>query len=157
MKKQFCLTKIQFQIVVLTCLTSITLFAGCGGNPNLAEVSGVITLDGDPLPNAFVLYVPESDSSGATSFGKTDANGKYQMKFSDSQSGAFIGSSRVVIRTGDVKADNSGSVPELVPTVYNDSTTLVADVKAGNNTFNWDLKSDASKVEQVQGEFEDDE
>jgi len=123
---------------------------GCGGNPDLATVSGVITLDGSPLADAFVTFTPESN--GATSFGKTSSDGTYVMLFSDTQKGAFIGSNRVAISTGDVSPDNSGSVKELVPVTYNDESTLIADVKSGSNTFDWELKSDAGKV--VQPEVE---
>ena len=146
--------KLPVWTLTLACLLSLTWIAGCGGNPNLADVKGVVTLDGKPLPDAFLMFVPES--SGATSFGKTDAAGTYHLMFSESQKGAFIGSNRVVIRTRDVKSDNSGSIPELVPTAYNDETTLVADVQAGKNTFDFDLKSDASEIEQVEGDFRDD-
>ena len=133
--------------VALACLGAIALLVGCG-NPNLGDVRGVVTLDGKPLPDAFVQFVPVGE--GASSFGKTESDGTYRMKFSDSEYGAFIGSNQVVIRTGDVKADNSGSTPELVPNAYNNNTTLTADVKKGKNTFDFDLKSDASEIEEVE-------
>ena len=136
--------------IVLAVLISITSFVGCGGNPNLAEVRGVVTLDGKPLPDAFIVFSPESELGGATSYGKTDAQGKYRMKFSDTQSGAWIGVNQVAIRTGDVKPDNSGSTPELVPTAYNSKTRLTADVKKGRNTYDFELKSDVSPIEQVE-------
>ena len=74
------------------------------------------------------------------------------MLFSDSQKGAFIGSNRVSISTGDISADSSGGIKELVPQTYNDESNLVADVKSGSNTFDWELKSDAGEV--VQPEVE---
>ena len=152
-QKPFRRTKnCQFPIVALLGLMSVTSLAGCT-NPNLADVRGVITLDGKPLPDAFVLYTPVS--KGATSFGKTDANGYYRMKFSDTQrGGAFIGSNRVSIGTGDIAADNSGRTPEVVPSAYNTKTRLVAEVNSGRNTFDFDLKSDVSEVEQVEVDFD---
>ena len=141
------------EIFAVICLFSSPLLVGCGGNPNLAEVRGVVMLDGEPLPEAFIMFVPE-DGQGASSFGKTADDGTYRMKFSDSQYGAFIGTNRVAIRTGDIMPDNSGSIPEKVPKVYNDNTTLTADVVAGKNTFDFDLNSKASKVIQVRDDFE---
>ena len=120
---------------------------GCGGDSDLAEVRGVITLDGNPLPSAFVQFTP--NANGATSYGKTDAEGSYRMKFSGSAYGAFIGDNRVSIRTGDVKPDNSGRIPELVPKIYNSESTLKANVVAGENTFDFELDSKAAEIEQV--------
>ena len=109
----------------------------------MGDVSGVITLDGQPLPDAFVKFVPESN--GGTSYGKTEADGSYRMKFTDSVYGAFIGNSRVSIGTGDVKPDDSGRIPELVPKAYNTETTLEVEVKSGKNQFDFELDSKGPK------------
>jgi len=106
--------------IVIACLVS-----GCAGDSDLADVRGIVTLDGQPLPDAFIRFTPEAD--GAASFGKTEADGSYRMKFSDSEYGVFIGSNSVKIGTGDIKADNSGRIPELVPKIYNSETTLKKD------------------------------
>lgn len=136
--------KLRASIVVLF-LASATLLVGCGGDSDLAEVRGVVTLDGEPIANAFLEFTPES--SGAPSYGKTDAAGKYRMLFTDTKFGSFIGKNRVSISTGDV-GDNGGT-KEVIPSVYNTKTELVKEVKAGDNTFDFDLKSDASKIQQV--------
>ena len=145
---RFYRVRCSYRVVLILGL--IVCCGGCGGNPDLATVSGVITLDGSPLADAFVTFTPESN--GTTSFGKTSSDGTYVMLFSDSQKGAFIGSNRVSISTGDISADSSGGIKELVPQTYNDESNLVADVKSGSNTFDWELKSDAGKV--VQPEVE---
>ena len=137
-------TQTRFRLAFALMCGFLIGLAGCGGNANLADVQGTVKLDGNPLPNAFVTFTPES--GGATSFAKTSEDGTYRMQFTDSETGAFIGSNRVCIRTGDVKPDNSGRLKELVPVVYNDKTTLVAAVKSGGNTFDWELESDAGKV-----------
>lgn len=121
--------------------------AGCGGNPNLGQVTGTVTLDGKPLPSATLMFTP--DSGGATSYGKTDSTGQYRMQFSDTENGAWIGNNKVVIRTGDVLPDNSGSTPELVPAAYNRNSKLTAAVKSGSNTIDFQLDSKASKIDQV--------
>lgn len=135
--------------LLAVCLLTYLILMRPRVNPDLADVRGVITLDGHPLPNAFVLYTPTE--KGATSFGKTDSKGFYRMRFSDTEAGgAFIGTNQVRIGTGDVKADNTGSIPEVVPRIYNNETTLVVEVAPGNNTFDFDLKSDAGKIDQVE-------
>jgi hypothetical protein len=144
--------KLGFPIVALACLASVTWIAGCGGNPDLADVRGVVTLDGQPLPDAFIMFTPEG-GVGTVSFGQSTSDGSYRMRFTEKEYGAFIGSNKVSIGTGDVSSDGTGKVKEVVPKVYNTETTLVADVKSGKNTFDFDLKSDAAKIEQ----FRDDD
>lgn len=126
------------------------LLVGCGGNPNLSSVTGTITLDGDPLPNAFVKFVPTS--GGTTSFGKTDAQGRYEMMFSDAEMGAWQGENRIEIRTGDVGAGPGEGAKEVVPAVYNVESTLLRVVEPGGNVFDFDLNSSEGEIQQPQSE-----
>jgi hypothetical protein len=122
------------------------LLASCRGNANLASVRGTVTLDGQPLANAFVVFCPTT--TGTTSYGKTDADGHYQMMFKDSEPGAWIGENLVRISTGDLGSGGKVGPRERVPIVYNAKTTLKADVQSGKNTFDFDLKSNAGKIVQ---------
>lgn len=124
----------------------VTGFTGCGGNPNLFHASGKVTLDGKSVENAFVTFIPMG--GGSTSYGKTDANGYYEMQFTDRLTGAWQGHNRVEIKTGDVATGGNPAPRERIPSAYNTASTLVAEVKSGNNVFDFDLKSDASKVVQ---------
>ena len=121
-------------------------FSGCGGNPNLFHASGKVTLDGKPVEKAFVTFIPMG--SGSTSYGKTDAEGRYEMKFTDRLTGAWQGQNRVEIKTGDVGTGGEPAPRERIPSAYNTASTLVAEVKSGNNVFDFELKSDASKIVQ---------
>jgi hypothetical protein len=118
---------------------SAAVLAGCGGNPNLATVTGTITMDGQPLAEAFIKYIPSS--GGATSYGKTSSDGTYEMMFNDNEMGAWQGENRVEIRTGDVQGP-----PERVPSVYNEETTLLVTVQSGTNVFDFELDSSASEI-----------
>jgi hypothetical protein len=130
------------------CVTALLVIvvstAGCGANGELADVRGKVTLDGQPLADAFVVYAPTQ--SGTTSYGRTDSDGNYRMMFSDSEPGAWIGENLVRINTGDVGTDGGAGPKERVPAVYNRNTTLKVDVKADANTFDFDLKSDAGRI-----------
>ncbi|MCA9193140.1 MAG: hypothetical protein KDB03_15300 [Planctomycetales bacterium] len=128
-------------------LSAIGLLSGCGGNENLSYVTGTVRLDEEVLPNAFIVFSPTS--GGTTSYGRTDANGQYEMMFNDYEKGAWIGENRVEISTGDVDATGSGGAPEKVPAVYNQRSTLKVEVTSGNNTHDFDLKSDAGRVIQL--------
>ncbi|WP_437206573.1 hypothetical protein [Planctomicrobium sp. SH664] len=72
---------------------------GCGNQgPPLADVTGVVTYQEQPLVGAAVVFSPKSDQIDAgNSWGITDANGRYTLKFGRSRDGAWIGDHVVVI------------------------------------------------------------
>lgn len=118
-----------------------TSLVGCsgddGGNikpPPLAPVQGTITLDGNPLPDAQVEFVP---AHARASIGKTDANGVYQLNYDAKLKGAAVGEHTVRV----VTKLEAGMGEELVPLKYNTQSTLKADVAEGENTIDFDLQS----------------
>jgi|688.fasta_scaffold28579_4 hypothetical protein len=128
-------------------LVSVLAFAGCSGQEGLGRVSGVVTLDDKPLPNAAVEFTPV-DGKGLTSYGKTDSNGAYVTMATRTDKGSAVGENKVRITTYDI-LDEGGKqtrIPEKVPLKYNESTELKADVKSGSNTFNFDLKTEGKIV-----------
>jgi hypothetical protein len=74
-------------------------FVGGCGTKGFAPVSGTVTLDGKPLPNASVNFQPlDSKQSGQGSVGKTDADGRYSLRVVvDNKAGAVVGKHRVSI------------------------------------------------------------
>lgn len=124
-------------------------FVGCGGpSGDMGAVSGTVTLDGEPLPNAVVEYSPlEPELKPA--YGKTDESGYYTLMSSRSQEGAKIGEYEVRIRTGDVDSVDGVQVniPEVVPTNYNDETELKQTVEPGSNTHDFALQSGGEVVQ----------
>jgi len=129
---------------VLLILWLVLLPACSRQNEQLGRVTGTITLDAAPLSEAFVIFSPTS--SGTTSYGKTDANGNFEMYFTDSQKGAWIGLNRVQISTMDIATGDRAAIQERVPAFYNIQTELIADVVPGKNTFQFHLKSDAESA-----------
>jgi hypothetical protein len=124
-------------------ILSIALCAAGCGRADMGEVSGVVTLDGKPLPNAFLEFIPTGES-GSTSSGRTNDDGKYELMFSRDISGAWLGPHRVRITTRDVTTDEKGRevwLPEKVPPRYNTKTELTCDVKTGSNRFEFHLES----------------
>ncbi len=81
---------------VLIAASLLVYVAGCGGSsgPVVADVSGVVTLDGQPLEGAEIKLI--SDKS--MGFGKTRAGGKYQLV-----QGVLPGKYKVVISKLDGK------------------------------------------------------
>ncbi len=129
----------------LTVALVIAVAAGCGSSgPEIAYVSGRVTMDGKPLSDATVVFVPENGRpSGAT----TDENGEYVLNFAQGRKGAIPGPSTVRIMTmRDADQDQNGNAipgrPETVPSQYNTESTLTFDVEPKvKNIANFDLQS----------------
>lgn len=152
MKKSF------WRSIVAACVLSFAILglSGCGPAEGFATVDGKVTLDGQPLPDAYVEFICSGENAG-TSTGKTDSSGNYYLMFSRSKKGARIGSSVVRITTFDLDGSQGGvkRIPEKVPDVYNIKSELTAEVKSGSNNFNFDLKSDAGALPKARPERED--
>lgn len=140
-------SSLQTLIVSAGCILSICGCGGGGDGPELGDVSGVVRLDGQPLPDATVRFVPES---GSPSVAVTDAEGRYELAYSSSKTGATVGQHTVQISTyRSAGEDESGvempAVPEKVAAEYNVNAAgnpeMKKEVKPGGNEINFDLKS----------------
>lgn len=134
----------------------LALATGCGGGgPSLARVSGRVTLDGKPYPNAVVSFQPvggkDNPNPGAGSMGVTDADGRYVLLYDNRIEGAVVGTHRVRIGTQPgkgLKDDPSaatgspdgevlpkGAKPVMdydpIPTSWNENSTKTFDVPPG--------------------------
>ncbi|MFH1302098.1 MAG: carboxypeptidase-like regulatory domain-containing protein [Planctomycetota bacterium] len=110
-----------------SCLLSVFLVA-CSNTsddmPKIAPVSGVVTLDGQPLPEAEILFQP---TSGRASTGVSDENGEYTLLFNRNTYGAKVDDHDVSIIT----------YKQFDETL----SKLTATVTEGENVINLDLKS----------------
>lgn len=121
-------------------VVGLFLLMGCAGGtdkklPDLAPVTGVVTLDGKPLKDVVVVFEPKEKGSNST--GTTDENGKFELSYAD-KTGAAVGSHTVRITNA-----NEAEVPveQLLPAKFNSASTLTATVEKGKtNEFTFDLK-----------------
>jgi len=127
---------------LFACCLLVALAVGCGeSGPPLGTVQGTVTLDGQPLAEAELMFM--SDVGGA-SLGMTDAEGRYSLWYAGGSQGAVVGSHVVTITTAITESDGEGNETtrlERVPAKYNVETTLTADVQEGDNTFDFHLQS----------------
>jgi len=115
-----------------------TALNGCGGSaevPALGQVTGTVTLDGDPLVGVNVVFKP---AEGRAATGLTDAEGKYTLLYNANNPGSKTGANTVSMDwpTGTPDA-------QLLPSKYTSKSELTADVVAGSNTFDFKLESTA--------------
>ncbi len=116
-------------------LVAVGLMGCSNTRSDLARVSGVVTLDGQPLPRATVVFQPEAN--GPASFGITDETGRYTMMYNAGVLGAVAGRHKVKITTfqeGDRDADPPiKKSPEILPDRYHGASELTAEVVASKD------------------------
>jgi hypothetical protein len=137
----------------------LTFGAGCGGR-EFAEVEGTVTLDGKPLPDVEIVFVPAA-ARGNNANAYTDAQGRYKLQTArDRKDGTAPGRFQVTIidllAVPDVSSlggapGSSQSVPNAerpkvsrVPVAYSypDRTPFQGvEVKPGKQTQNFDVKT----------------
>jgi hypothetical protein len=127
-------------------LAALVALAGCEGGPEVGEVTGTVTVDGQtPPPGSSITFVP-TDGKSPTA-GASIEGGRYAAKVP-------VGAARVEIRVprpaGKPRAGAGGPdgpgpggdiIEESLPPRYNEKTELTFDVKPGRNEKNWDLKT----------------
>jgi hypothetical protein len=125
----------------------LPLAGGCGSS-KIAPVSGRVTLNGKPLPNASVTFAPvggkANQEPGPSSAGKTDADGRYTLSLIGQEgNGALIGKHKVriaLLSEMDTADDRPEKLRQL-PLQFNGQTKLEFDVPAGGTeSADFDLK-----------------
>lgn len=130
----------------------LCLVAGCSDSgPPVGIVTGTVTLDGEPLPNAEVSFEPLfPEGSSSTSARRTDENGYYKMQYSIDRPGVLMGEHQVQISTAydekipdprDPSRTTLKKYRETVPVKYNWETELKYTVVKGKQEANFDLRS----------------
>lgn len=134
----------------------LSLCLGCGqGGPelNIAPAKGTVKLDGSPLPNAIVVFTPESDGIPATA--TTDENGRFTLTTKEPGDGAMVGKHKITVREKPPEPNETITSEEeygpsdpnaksRIPAMYArpDQSGLTEEVTAsGDNDFTFELKS----------------
>jgi len=149
----------RFWMAALLALVS----AGCGSGLDLAPVTGRVTMNGQPVPQGQISFVPEN---GPPAIGSIAADGTYRLSTLQ-EDGALVGRHKVTIMATKVSGGSAapatfeqelewakkgvqssgkitipGEVTWLVPEKFSrtQTTDLTAEVKPQENEINFDLK-----------------
>ena len=120
-------------------LCVLVAVSGCARQALVGEVEGTVTLDGEPVEKATVMFQP---SQGATSYGETDGQGKFVLRQSGDRPGVLVGTHKVTVETYRIHTSSEGEpvvIPETIPAKYNANSELTRDVKPGKQIIDFDL------------------
>jgi len=154
------------QAILVSSLSGfLLLLAGCGvktaadySKLDLVPGSGTVTLNGQPLPDAVVMF--ENPEDGTLCVGLTDASGRYELQVDSRKKGVTTGRKVVRISTAtripglNVGFDGEGGAgeevgegapagppQELVPARYNKESQLTVEVTRNQTTYDFALTS----------------
>ena len=122
--------------------------SGCGGSPEGARVTGSVTLNGDPLSEATIVFRPMARATGQSIEGKV-LDGKFDVR---QESGVFgrhrveIYAHRSVAQREPATQDPlppgqqppSGGI-QVLPDQFNRFSTLAFDILPGENRADFEL------------------
>ena len=147
--------KVSKMRIQLTLFLAAVLFCGCvqekAKQSATAAVQGTVLLDGSPVDQAKIVFVPDSLRSAdedvmELAYGTTDADGKFELAYSDGTKDLLAGTYTVIISKFNSNRDEQGdkSQPwsqsllpesmaglfsfqepdEIIPPIYNRDSTL---------------------------------
>lgn len=115
----------------------VLVVGGCGSGDGKVPVTGMVTFDGNPMPDGYVIFTPEG---GGTPVAGPILDGKFAFS-------ALPGNHRVEIEASRFVGPKNpimGLRPreQYVPARYNSASTLRQEVKAQDtNVFDFSLSS----------------
>lgn len=124
-----------WRLVAALC-AGLLLSSGCGDTGNRQAIEGTVTIDGQPLDEGQITFLPQEGTEGPTA-GAPVHNGKFVVA---QEQGVFAGHFRVEITavrpTGKTIADPEtdqviDDVEQYLPDRYNRESELTAEVKPG--------------------------
>jgi hypothetical protein len=119
------------------CIAVLAIgLSGCGGSgdrPELGLVKGTVTIDGDPLGGAIIIFQPEKGRASTAIIGP---RGDYELVYRQGVSGAKIGPHTIRFEWP------IGSGGAVIPEKYTTKSELKETVQEGENTFDFELKGE---------------
>ncbi|HXY35140.1 MAG TPA: hypothetical protein VEI07_12995 [Planctomycetaceae bacterium] len=99
---------------IIVCLGALAL-CGCSRGVPLGQVDGIVRVDGAPMADAMVTFIPE-DRKLPQSTGFTDSDGHFHLRCNNGAMGAAVGEHRVIVidaaRAPSGKGKDDDDLPE---------------------------------------------
>ncbi len=111
------------------------------------QVEGTVKMDGAPVANALVRFVPEDPKyQGPASSGYTDAKGHFSLACENGKAGAVVAKHNVLVMPGR-GGEEAASRRANIPPVYSNpvATPLVVEVTAEKHSYELALSRNPPK------------
>jgi hypothetical protein len=123
----------------------LMMLGGCQDGPELGTVAGKVSMQGQPIPFAYVVFQPTGPGTYASAYTKGD--GSYELQFTESRNGAQIGKHQITIRTAaedEIQVEDKTTglmVTPPLPAGYQGRLEFTFDreVASGENVHDFDL------------------
>lgn len=114
--------------------------AGCSDGPQTGEVTGTVTIDGQPVAGLLVQFEPQDGIRLGLppDYGPTDAQGRYRAIQADGKTGAAVGLNHVRLTA----IEREGGEQAKIHARYAGDYTFWFEVAPGTNTYDIELKAD---------------
>ena len=143
-------------------MLALCCMVGCGSGGAAAGVSGTVTVNGEPLAEGAIQFLPDegTDGKGAAAkiaagsysvpIGETLMAGKHTVRIMAYRGTGVMIEGEPAIDPESETVDDAGGgemseeTEQYLPGEYNAASTLTADLKAGDNTQDFALDFDES-------------
>ena len=124
-------------LFTVVCAACCLAAVGCerpSNLPELGQVTGVVTLNGEPVVGAEIQFCPDN---ARRSQGTTDEQGRFILHYPEDVTGAVVGNHTIrVMKSVGI------ALAEAIPPEFNRYSTLRREVKPGQNVIDIELISD---------------
>ncbi len=133
-------------LIYATGVTGALLQLGCNRGEILAPVTGVVTLEGEPIPRATVIF--HNDQKGVHMQAEADNNGRYVVRMANGD-GLPLGDYKVCVcppiqdhPLGPIKAPppNVDPYADTIPRKYRDVKTSALTLTVSEQTPAFDIE-----------------
>jgi hypothetical protein len=126
------LTRLGLLVILILALP------GCGGS-NMTTVTGKVTLDGEPIPEGYIAFLPEGPGKGG---GGPITNGEYKVDVQNGKNRVEItASKKMALPAGQTNMyGEKEEVRQYIPDKYNAKTELKEDI-SGPRQIDFALKT----------------
>jgi len=127
------------QSTIRVALLGLAMVAmGCADDGGMKQVTGTVTLDGQPTEGIDVIFVPV-EGGRTNSIARTDLEGRFSLNYTSQHAGAMPGEYKVLF-----KQEEPNTRRELLPQRFSSGgkTTFRAKVEeGGDNDFRFEIES----------------
>jgi hypothetical protein len=119
---------------------------GCSKDgPKIVPINGVVTYQGQPVPNLTIHFIPDS---GRPSWGRTDAQGRFKLSYDPENDGAVVGRHRIWVQFRPGSPAEEDTFEKVLAMLPKERKAMLD--KYGNSTdpqYEVEIKSDTRDLE----------